>query len=54
MHTKFWSDDLKGKEHMQDLGTEGKIILQCILEKKCGKVRSEIIWLMTGTSGRLL
>jgi len=28
VHTKFWSENLKGRNHSQDLGTDGKIILE--------------------------
>jgi hypothetical protein len=24
MHTKFWSENLKGKHHLEDLGIDGK------------------------------
>jgi hypothetical protein len=34
MHTKFWSEYLKGRDYAQDLGTDGRIILEWILEKK--------------------
>jgi hypothetical protein len=27
MHTKLWSESLKGREHSKDLGIEGNIIL---------------------------
>jgi len=33
IHTKFWSDNLKGREHWEDLGVDGKIILEWIFEK---------------------
>jgi hypothetical protein len=28
MHTKFWSENLDGRDHMEDLGIEGRIILE--------------------------
>jgi len=31
MHTKFWSEDLKGRDHSEDLGVDGKLILVRIL-----------------------
>jgi hypothetical protein len=31
--TKFLSENLKGRDHSEDLGTDGKIILECILRK---------------------
>jgi hypothetical protein len=33
MHTNFSSENLKGKDHSQDLGVDDKTILQCILGK---------------------
>jgi hypothetical protein len=27
VHTKFWSENLKGRDHSEDLGVDGKIIL---------------------------
>jgi hypothetical protein len=32
MHTKFRSDILKGKDHIEDLGIDDRIILECILK----------------------
>jgi hypothetical protein len=26
IHTKFWLEELKGRDHMQDLGTDGNNI----------------------------
>jgi hypothetical protein len=28
MHTIFWLENLKGRDHLEDLGVDGKIILQ--------------------------
>jgi hypothetical protein len=33
MHTKFWSLNLKGRGHFEDIGIEGRVILEWILEK---------------------
>jgi len=30
---KFWSENLKGRDHLEDLSTDGKIILEWILGK---------------------
>jgi hypothetical protein len=48
MSTKFWSENLKGRYHSEDLGIYGKI------GKQGGKVWTGCIWLRIGTSGRLL
>jgi len=36
MSTKFWSKNQKGRDHLQDIGVNGKIILVWILEKWSG------------------
>jgi hypothetical protein len=54
MCAKFWSEKLQGRDHSEDLGTDGRIILEWILEKQGVKVWNEFIWLGMGTSGRLL
>jgi hypothetical protein len=39
MHTKFWSESLEGRDHLEDLVIDGKLILKWILGKqgvKCG------------------
>jgi len=33
MHTKFSSENLKGKGHWEDVGVDGKIILGWVLGK---------------------
>jgi hypothetical protein len=33
MHNKFWSENLKRRDHSEDLGVDGKIILQRVLRK---------------------
>jgi hypothetical protein len=33
MHTKFLSENLKGRDHSEDLGVDGKIILEWILRE---------------------
>jgi hypothetical protein len=33
MHTNFWFENLKGKDLSEDLGIDGKIILEWILWK---------------------
>jgi hypothetical protein len=45
---------LKGRDHSEDIGTDGKIILKWILGKRDGKMWTGCIWLRTGTSNGLL
>jgi hypothetical protein len=33
MSTKFWSENLKGRDDSEDLGVDRRIILEWILEK---------------------
>jgi hypothetical protein len=33
MHTKFWLEILKERDHLEDLGIDGRIILKYILGK---------------------
>jgi hypothetical protein len=46
--------NLEGREHSEDLGVYGKIILKWILGKWCGKLWTGCIWLRIGTTGGLL
>jgi hypothetical protein len=36
MHGEIWSDNLKGRNYSEDLGVDGRIILEWILEKWSG------------------
>jgi len=53
MYTKFWSENLEGKDHSGRLGIDGKVILEWILEKQIGKVWTGFIWFRIGISGGL-
>jgi hypothetical protein len=33
IHTEFWLESLKGKDHLKDLGIDGRIIFKWILGK---------------------
>jgi hypothetical protein len=33
MHAKFWSEDLKGRDHSEDVGSGKRIILKWVLGK---------------------
>jgi hypothetical protein len=50
-----WLGNLKARDHLEDLGRDGKIILEWILEKYGGRLwRTGCIQLRIETSGRLL
>jgi hypothetical protein len=34
MHSKFWLVNFKGRDHSEDLGVDGRIIVKCILGKQ--------------------
>lgn len=43
-----------GKNHLEDLGRDGKIIIEWILKQLVVKVCTGFIWLRRGTSDKLL
>jgi hypothetical protein len=45
---------LKGRDQSEDLGIEGRIILEWTSEKYNSKLSTGFIWLRTGAGGRLL
>jgi hypothetical protein len=53
MHTKFWLENMGGKNHLEGIGTD-RIILKCILNKWDLGAWSGFIWCRIGASGWLL
>jgi hypothetical protein len=53
MHTKSWSENLKGRDYAEDQSVDKRIILEWILGKYGGKVWTGCIRLRIGTSGGL-
>jgi len=51
LYTKFRSENLKGRDHTEDIGLDGKIMLQWVLGKYGEKLCIGCIWLRIGTSG---
>jgi hypothetical protein len=54
MHTGFWLVNLKERDHLEELGTYGRIILKCILNKLDGWEWTGLIKLRIGKSDWLL
>jgi hypothetical protein len=52
--TVFWVENLRGRNHSEDLGVDGGIILEWILGKWGGKVWTGCILLRMETGGRPL
>jgi hypothetical protein len=54
MYKNFWPENLKGINHSEDLGVDGKTTLECILGKQGESMWRGCIWLRIRTSGGLL
>jgi hypothetical protein len=46
--------NMKERDLSEDLSVDGKIILECMLEKYSGMLWTGFIWLRIGTSGGVL
>jgi hypothetical protein len=54
LHTGFWWGDLRDRDHLGDLGMDGRIILKRIFKKWDEEVRTGLLWLRIGAGGELL
>ena len=48
---KFWYREPKERDHSEDSGVDGKIILRRIFRRLVGGAWTGLIWLRIGTSG---
>ena len=51
---KAMEGNLKARGHWEDIGTDGRITLKCILKKWDRRVWTGLIWLRMGTRRRLI
>jgi hypothetical protein len=54
VHTEFWWRDVRERDHPEDVGVDGKIILKSIFKKWDGEKWTGLIWLRIGRGGGLL
>ena len=54
VQTRFWWENLRKEDHLEDPGVDGSIILKWILQKWDGGSRTGSILLRTGTADGLL
>jgi len=50
MHTVLWLENLKERDHSEDLGVDEKMVLKWIFGKISGNMWIGCIWLRIGTS----
>jgi len=54
LHTEFWWENLRERDHLEDPGVDGRIILRWIFRKREGCHKLVLMGLRIGTCGGLL
>jgi len=49
VNTGVWCSDLMERDHLEDLGMDGRLILKCIFQKWGGETWTGLLWLRIGT-----
>ena len=54
LHIRFWFENMRDIFHLDDLGVDGKMILNLIFKKWAGGTWTGLIWLRIETGGGIL
>jgi hypothetical protein len=54
VHTGIWWGEVRERDHLEDLGVDGSIILKLIFKKWDGAIWNGLIWLRIGTGTGVL
>jgi hypothetical protein len=54
MHTEFWFTNLLERDHLEEIGVDGRRMFKWILKKWSGRLWVGLICLRIGMSGGLL